>query len=108
MFVCQGNECAGDVPAPVKTHHFGLHVPIGCLQTGDNWRYHGNKWCCARRTRTLVCAYVYTQIQRRKAQKRGYFLIAEKCSVRLQLFSKTEEKDGAFRVVLVCVSLTVR
>lgn len=33
MFVCQGDECAGDVPAPVKTHHFGLHVPIGCLQT---------------------------------------------------------------------------
>lgn len=35
--------------------------------------------------------------RRRKAQKWGYFLIAEKCSVRLRLF----------RVVLVCVSSTV-
>lgn len=77
MFVCQGDECAGDVPAPVKTHHFGLHIPIGCLQTRDNWRYHGNKWCCARHTRALACTYVDTQIRRWKEQKWGYFLIAE-------------------------------
>lgn len=50
MFVCQGYECAGDVPAPVKTHHFGFHVPIGCLQTRDNRRYHGNKWCHSQST----------------------------------------------------------
>lgn len=56
VFVCEGNECTRDVPASVKTHHFGLHVPIGRLQTRDNWRYHGNKWCCARRTRALACA----------------------------------------------------
>lgn len=99
MFVCQGDECAGDVPAPIKTHHFGLHVPIGCLQTRDNWRYHGNKWCCARHTRTFACTFVYTQTWRWKAQKWGYFLIAEN-SARLRLVSKTE-KPGAFSAVSV-------
>lgn len=60
MFVCQSDECAGDVPAPVKTHHFGLHIPIGCLQTRDNQRYHGNKWCLTQRTNTRMHGHAHT------------------------------------------------
>jgi len=67
VFVCQGDECAGDVPAPVKTHHFGLHVPIGCLQTRDNRRYHGNKWCRTQRTHT----HTHTQMEKKQPNRWG-------------------------------------
>lgn len=33
MLIREGDERCGDVSASVKTHHFGLHVPIRRLQT---------------------------------------------------------------------------
>lgn len=58
VFVSQGDECAGDVPAPVKTHHFSLHVSIGCLWITDNQRYHGNKWCRTQSTHTHTSSWM--------------------------------------------------
>lgn len=40
MFVCQHNECAGDVSPPVETHHLCLHVSIGSLEQGTEEKTH--------------------------------------------------------------------